>query len=653
MFFFFPLKMLRFLFYMSLICQMSTNDNALHDAFAEIYAAKAEKIIINTTDFEVVTHSSGYIDKTPLILDLLPLPSHIVIHGPRGFSKSTNLNMLKTFFEHELGENHLAKDPQKTHKLGLFRDKSIFSNGTQFWKHFARYPVIYLDLGSVKTKTFHDFTTSFIEHCVHPLMEKFSYLLNNTNIWESSALKTVSFSKSYKWKKEELIKFGVNLAELVRRHHDTKSILLIDDYDHPVISAVLDTHVSQDDTINIIEFMGAFVNAMTKHSDHIYRSVLTGTIAVTLEYDMDTSSSNVEYYSIFDARIFYNAYGLTGDDLKVLQKQLHVPPSQMELTRSYYQGYNVFDNRFAADTGLYIRWAPVAPKTKIYNTYSVLASLKNVDLKPWWPSGEVPLIPLITADKYATDFEECMLRSCSIDVETYISRFDLLQLKKSLLTPEKPTVTSDIILAFLFQSGYFTPLERNGDERTITAPNYEVQTKMIESFYRTAYLYKRYNYTKEDEKQYVTAMDKLNSTISTFQDVVKSVRNLFRSEAPLGEKFMQAVLLYPLVNSDKFYAYRIEKHDDPFLRYDAVAERRRDNAAIVVTLRCRPQDLKRAVGQIVKAPVGNKFDLLPNRKDKIDLRFIITQDKEVYGYFNYTTSKGDSTSELWPTLKHY
>lgn len=139
---------------------------------------------------------------------------------------------------------------------------------------------------------------------------------------------------------------------------------------------------------------------------------------------MDTSSSNVEYYSIFDARIFYNAYGLTGDDLKVLQKQLHVPPSQMELTRSYYQGYNVFDNRFAADTGLYIRWAPVAPKTKIYNTYSVLASLKNVDLKPWWPSGEVPLIPLITADKYATDFEECMLRSCSIDVETYISRLD-------------------------------------------------------------------------------------------------------------------------------------------------------------------------------------------------------------------------------------
>ncbi|CAH0777865.1 unnamed protein product [Bemisia tabaci] len=624
----------------------STNvTHAMYFGISENFSPPVESTMIEREDFEKTVQSSSYIDKTWFIRNALDLPKYSAITGPRGFSKTTNLNMLKSFFEHELDATHSAKDPKLSKKLQTFKNKKIFTDEKFFWQHFAKYPIIHIDQSEVvKAKNLDNFLKSFVEHCIDPLVVKFGYLLNSTDVRSISKTERSRFVKGYNWTKEELQEFGADLAGLLFQHHGTKPILLIDEYDSPFVSALLDTGVSEKNTEAILQFLGSFLAEMIKHNHDTFRAILTGCVNLKLE-----QIPNLRYLSIFESKELYSAYGFQETDIDELQNRFAVAPSEMDILKLYYRGYNVFEN--LKDTFGTIR-ATNSPDSKIYNTQSVLHSLRRRAVERCWNSGGLiqKFRPLLGVEIYGPSLEECVLRRCKITVKGPMKKVELMQFKKSLMAPNSSDAGA-FLFQLLLETGYFTIEEKKGVSHIITSPNFEVQTVSMDEFYRSTYLHSRYNYTPEEEENYVSALDQLSANVTTFHTLVQSVQTLFRNLMPGGELFMQAVLVYPLLRSKKFVTFRIEKYSNPESRYAVFARRWRDSAGIFFDMKTGPEYLK-SLDRDMKGALLDIFKEFPDLKDTADVRLVVSAENEVYGFYNYSVFKGDSTCELWPPLKN-
>nr|XP_018911440.1 PREDICTED: uncharacterized protein LOC109040094 [Bemisia tabaci]XP_018911441.1 PREDICTED: uncharacterized protein LOC109040094 [Bemisia tabaci] len=578
-----------------------------------------ERVVLKSEAYEEIVKSTTYIDKTWFIRYLFNLPQYLVITGPQGFSKTTNLNMLKSFFEHELDETHTAKDPKTSKKLQTFKDKQIFTDEKFFWQHFGKYPVIHLDQSAVTTKNFDEFLKSFVKHCIDPLTEKFGYLWNSTDTKMNEKAK-----KGYPWTKDDLQEFGAELASLLHHHHGTKPILLIDEYDSPSVAALLDAGVSEKDTEAIVQFLSSFVAEIIQHNHNTFRAVLTGRLALSL-------IPKLKHRNIFESEKLSSAYGFLEADLNELEKRFAMASPDMEHTRAYYRGYCVYEK----------------PTERIYSSQSIIHSLLSRTVIEYW-SGDVvdKLRPLLGAEQWGPALEMCILKRCKITVTGPMKKTDIMQLKKSLLFSKKADPGGQFLFQILVETGYFTVEEKQGVMHTISVPNVEVQTVMMDEFYRGRYLHERYGFTEEDEKHYLMSLDKLSSDVTTLHTLVRSVQTLFRNLAPKDEVFMQVVLLHPLLNCSEFSTYPFDRDDTSISSYAIFAKRWRDHAGILFEARAGPN-----LDQGTKRDVSNVFEQFPDLKDTVDLRLVVSGKNEVYGFYNYATFGGSSVCELWPPQK--
>ena len=116
------------------------------------------------SDFKCLRDTGFVVDKTLFIREFINCNSDVIAAlFPRRFGKSTNLNMLKTFFELEVDKNgKMLEDKDKLNPY-YFLGKEI-KNGTKklealkisqdkyiIKKYMGKFPTIYLDLKEAKT----------------------------------------------------------------------------------------------------------------------------------------------------------------------------------------------------------------------------------------------------------------------------------------------------------------------------------------------------------------------------------------------------------------------------------------------------------------------------------------------------------------------
>ncbi|XP_018904266.2 uncharacterized protein [Bemisia tabaci] len=593
----------------------------------------AEDFTINTTEFYIVSTLPSYIDKTWFIHDLLTLPRHLAVSGPKGFSKSTNLNTLKAFLELELDENNNAINPRHTQKLPMFQNQKIFSDKTFFWRHFALRPVIHLDLRSVNNTTnFDEFLKSFEVNCIKPLVSKFNYVINSSNIpdWKLKKKRKL-FSKDFLWTNTDLSNFPATLVDFLSQHHSTKAVVLIDNYDYPISKSYLDPHITESDSDEIMEFIERLVTMVTKQRS-TYLLFLTGILGIELE-----GALKLHYETIFDS--LYSSYGFLESDLEILGNVFELPPDEVKILKMYHGGYRHHET---SENDIFIR----NPKIRMYNTYSIVTYLQSKQSSI--PFGGVDaVIPLLTHNKCGPRFEHCVLDECHILVRSdqWVQK-DLLQLKISLYPESR--ADCDLVLRLFADNGFFSA-KISHELRTLSVPNFEVKVRLMDYLYKSSYLKDRYGYSERDERRYVLAMENLGENVATLKDVVISVQNLFRKMVPEGEEFMQPVLFYPLDAAD-FASYQIQKYTSSSSNYDIFVKRKRDSTGILFKLRCKPDDLGRAVEEMKKSPPSDgPFDMIPGLKDSIELRLVVTAENRVFGFYNYTRLDGKSICGAWQT----
>ncbi|KAG4082652.1 hypothetical protein H8356DRAFT_1284300 [Neocallimastix lanati (nom. inval.)] len=182
-----------------------------------------------------------YIDKSLLIKEFLQDDSEIVcVTRPSGFGKTTNLTMLRYFFEmsyENIKENEFQNLRNKKYFENLLISKEKEDDQTYLDKYQGKYPVIYIDFSSAFKieKTFEATIESF-KSFIKKLFRSYKNInLKNLDKYDKEQWENFQSGIFSLYELKESISF---LCLSLNKAFNKNIILLIDNYDSPILNTV-------------------------------------------------------------------------------------------------------------------------------------------------------------------------------------------------------------------------------------------------------------------------------------------------------------------------------------------------------------------------------------------------------------------------------
>ena len=282
------------------------------------------KLSVDIDDFKYIRENNYfYIDKTKLVEDLLERWGAVnYFTRPHYFGKSVNISMLRYFFE-------IGTDPI------LFKNLYISYKKELCEKYMGKFPVIFLSLKDVKGSTYEEAKQKLIE-LIGKESSRFSFLADSEKLTENdkSMYHALIMQCDGKYLKDErvLISSLCKLSELLYKHYEKETILLVDDYDEPVNQSIKNGYYREMETLIHVMF-----GMVLKGNEFLYFAVLTGCFTVP-EKSIYTGLNNFKTISIMDG-IFAQYFGFTDEDIKELFEAYHMEKHLKEV-KEWYDGYH-------------------------------------------------------------------------------------------------------------------------------------------------------------------------------------------------------------------------------------------------------------------------------------------------------------------------
>ena len=296
--------------------------------------ATALKLPVGIEDFkEIRRQGFYYIDKTGLIEQLLENWGKVnLFTRPRRFGKTLNMSMLKYFFE--IGTDR-----------SLFDGLHISSNEKICSEHMGKYPVIFLSLKNAEGLNFDTAKYQMVELIAREA-ERFSFLAKDTNLSDRDREKyrvlTAFADGHYQMSDDVLCGSLQTLSELLYKHFNQKTVILIDEYDVPLDKAFQHGYYKE-----MVALIRGLFGKVLKTNEYLQFAVLTGCLRVSKE-SIFTGLNNFRVLSITDIR-FDEQFGFTEEEVKMLLASYGLE-SHLEETKKWYDGY-----RFG-DADIYCPW---------------------------------------------------------------------------------------------------------------------------------------------------------------------------------------------------------------------------------------------------------------------------------------------------------
>ena len=438
-----------------------------------------KKIPIGIDNFEELINKNYYfVDKSLFIKEIIDESSKILLlPRPRRFGKSLNMSMLKYFFN--------LKDAQQNRELfnGLNIEKEDVIN------HQGKYPIIYISFKDVKELTWENCYNKTKE-MIQNIFDEFNYVLNIQGIskLEKINFESILYGEGMQSKYENSLKF---LCELLYKYHGVKPIILIDEYDQPIISAYMNNFYKEG-----ITFYGNFLSSALKDSEYLEKAVLTGILRVAKE-SIFSGLNNLYVDGILDNNFDY--FGLK--EVEVIEMLKHYGRDyEIKDIKEWYNGY-------------------VFGKSLVYNPWSIINFIKIDELKSYWVNKSTndlirEGLSNLSKENYGQFVKLVEGKTIEISIEENIS-FDML---------DNPSVIWNLMLF----SGYLSLTE----DKHIRFPNKEVENFYITEFKRLAsYDINSFNTLRE----FILRKD-----LKNFQGL-------------LQEMFYRAVSYYDVGKEEKYY----------------------------------------------------------------------------------------------------
>ena len=387
-------------------------------------------IAIGESDFKsIIERNDYYFDKTQWIEELIKDSARIKLFTrPRRFGKTLNITTLKYFFS--------MRNAEENRKLfeGLDISKS------EYFKYQGQYPVLFLSLKDIKKSSW-ETCFSTIKRMIRSLYSEYKDVQECLDELELEDFKNIYFGKEEVYYSTSL-RF---LCECIYKHYGKKVILLIDEYDTPLVAANMYEYFEGEAR----DFFRDFYSTVLKDNEYLEMAVLTGIVRVAKE-NIFSGLNNLYVYDTFDDG-YPSYFGLTQKEVEEALKYYEID-FEIDKVKKWYDGY-----KFG---GL-----------EIYNPWSITYYMKNKKIGPYWVNTSDNLLIYDTLKKGDLEIIE--------ELKQLIERKELVKSLDKGFSFEDLKVSPGYIWSLMVASGYLRIVKKLNDdpfssEYVVDIPNLEI-----------------------------------------------------------------------------------------------------------------------------------------------------------------------------------
>ena len=360
-------------------------------------------IPIGIENFEdIIKDNYYYVDKSMLIEDILVNRAAVTLFTrPRRFGKTLNMSMIKYFFD--------IRNKDENRKL--FEGLKIF--GSEYMKEQGKYPVIFVSLKDLRADTW-EMCLMEIKKLISKIYREFQYITEKMNKDDKEIYDSIKNRKN----DMDLNTSIELLSEYLFEYYGERVIILIDEYDAPIINAFDKGYYNE-----AINFFQVFYSSALKTNDSLKYGILTGITRIIKE-GIFSGLNNLKVDTILNKK--FSEY-FESEVIKMLD--YFEMKYKIEEVKEWYNGYIFGDKR-------------------VYNPWSIINYVDNGEIKAYW------------ANVSGNTLLENMLDQAGEDVYTDLKRFtDGESIEKYISdgTTIKSLLSNDDEIWQLFlYSGYLT-----------------------------------------------------------------------------------------------------------------------------------------------------------------------------------------------------
>ena len=399
-------------------------------------------IPIGIENFEdIIKDNYYYVDKSMLIEDILVNRAAVTLFTrPRRFGKTLNMSMIKYFFD--------IRNKDENRKL--FEGLKIF--GSEYMREQGKYPVIFVSLKDLRGDTWED-TFENLKSFISDLYAEFEDMREIMNKRDKIKFDKI-FYEEEKGDYETALKL---LSNYIYKYYGKKVIILIDEYDAPIINAFDKGYYNE-----AINFFQVFYSSALKTNDSLKYGILTGITRIIKEGIF--SGLNNLYVNTILSKNYSEYFGLLESEVIEMLDYFQMKYKTKEV-KDWYNGYRFGDK-------------------EIYNPWSIINYIKEKELKAYW------------ANVSGNTLLENMLDQAGEDVYTDLKRFtDGESIEKYISdgTTIKSLLSNDDEIWQLFlYSGYLTKakeqIEIDETSEYTNIYNLKIPNKEIRKYFGNMFL---------------------------------------------------------------------------------------------------------------------------------------------------------------------
>ena len=393
-----------------------------------------KRIGIGLSDFKhLIEEDFYYFDKTKFIDEIIKDGAQVKLFTrPRRFGKTLNMSMLKYFFD--------IKEAEENRELF----KELYIEKTESFKEQGQYPVVFLSLKDLKATTW-EIMEKDIKSTVASLFLEYEALYYELGEFDKPLFKKIATKEVDIENLKEVLKF---LTKILYEKYNKKVIVLIDEYDSPLVSAYINGYYER-----AKNFFKTFYSTVLKDNSYLQIGVLTGIIRV-IKAGIFSDLNNLSTYTILSDD-YTDSYGLTEEEV---EKSLEDYGLEYEISKvkDWYDGYRFGDS-------------------EVYNPWSIINFLRFKELRAYW------------VDTSGNDLINDVLKKITKDTIRALERLfngEGLRQNISGTSDLSKLLDENELWELLLFSGYLTIEEKvDEDNYILRLPNKEVRTLYRKTFF--------------------------------------------------------------------------------------------------------------------------------------------------------------------------
>ena len=399
---------------------------------------RKKAVPVGIEDFErIINEDYYYVDKTILIEELLINRAPVTLFTrPRRFGKTLNMSMIKSFFD--------IKNKEENKKL--FENLKI--SNSEYMSEQGKYPVIFISLKDLKGNSWKE-NFILIKKYIKNIYMEFYNLKDKLNpIFKNDFEKIVMEKEDADW-----LYALKNLSNYLYEYYGEKAIILIDEYDAPIINAFDKGYYNE-----AVNFFQTFYSSALKTNNSLKYGILTGITRIIKE-GIFSGLNNLKVDTILNKK-YSEYFGLLESEVIEMLDYFGMK-YKIEEVKEWYNGY-------------------IFGESEVYNPWSIVNYIDNREIKAYWAniSGNTLLENMLNHAGESV-YEDLKRFTDGESIEKYISDGTTI---KSLLSND------DEIWQLLLYSGYLTKDEKQEKESDSNVYNLKIPNKEIRKYFGNMFL---------------------------------------------------------------------------------------------------------------------------------------------------------------------